>query len=461
MKQGVSVFAAILLLAWLAGCSVAPPTPMVVTIPAPVASPSPPAAEPTRAAIASDGLVLTWWTPEFISPAAPQSGGPLLATYLADFATAHGGKVQVKPVLKARYGKGGLLDYLRTAQPVAPGILPDLITLDVAELEQAAELGLLQPLDDLLAPDLIAGLYPFARQNGQFGGKEPKAPSGLVAVQFIADIEHLAYDRGRVPTLPATWTDLLALKAPYAFPAGTPQSLSATSPAGGVQSSLIGQYLSAGGVLDPATRQLTLQAAPLLRLLQFYSDARAAGVLPVWIVDVGDYDDAWTAYKEGSAALVNVNARRFMAVRAGAWRPEGQQAVAQGEGPRDTAFAALPGWNGPAAPVASGWALAIVTSDPVRRAAAAEFIAWLLAPERGGAWAQAAGWLPTSPAALATWGADPYNDFLDQQLANAIALPAGPDYPQTAVRLQKAVIAVLKDNADPREAAEAAINPPK
>jgi sn-glycerol 3-phosphate transport system substrate-binding protein len=150
-----------------------------------------------------------------------------------------------------------------------------------------------------------------------------------------------------------------------------------------------------------------------------------------------------------------------MAIRAGTLRTEGHLAVAQGEGPQDTGFAALPGWGGPAAPIPSGWALAVVASDPARRGAAAEFIAWLLAPERAGAWAQGAGWLPTTPAGLATWGADPYYDFLGQQLAGAVSLPAGSDYPQTAVRLQKAVIAVLKDNANPREAADTAINPPK
>ena len=97
--------------------------------------------QPTNTTTASDVLTLTWWTPEFISPKAPAPAGPLLAKQLADFEAAHDGKVRVNPVLKARYGKGGLLDFLRTTQPIAPGLLPDIVALDVAELEQAVNHG--------------------------------------------------------------------------------------------------------------------------------------------------------------------------------------------------------------------------------------------------------------------------------------------------------------------------------
>ena len=89
--------------------------------------------QPTNTTVASDVLTLIWWTPEFISPKAPALAGPLLAKQLADFEAAHEGKVRVNPVLKARYGKGGLLDFLRTTQPVAPGLLPDIVALDVAD----------------------------------------------------------------------------------------------------------------------------------------------------------------------------------------------------------------------------------------------------------------------------------------------------------------------------------------
>jgi ABC-type glycerol-3-phosphate transport system substrate-binding protein len=111
--------------------------------------------------------------------------------------------------------------------------------------------------------------------------------------------------------------------------------------------------------------------------------------------------------------------------------------------------------------VASGWALAVTSADPARQRVAAALIAWLLAPERGGAFAQASGWLPVSPKALETWGADPYYDFLAGQLAVAVSHPIGPDYNLTAARLQRAITAVLKGTVKPTEAVQAALGTAK
>jgi ABC-type glycerol-3-phosphate transport system substrate-binding protein len=106
-----------------------------------------------------------------------------------------------------------------------------------------------------------------------------------------------------------------------------------------------------------------------------------------------------------------------------------------------------------------GWALAITTTDPVRQKAAAEFVSWLLSAQRSGAWAEAAGWLPVTPQGWQAWSAGPYYDFLQQQLAIGIAHPAGPDYPQTAGVLRKAVVSVLKDRVSPAQAVQTALTP--
>jgi ABC-type glycerol-3-phosphate transport system substrate-binding protein len=392
--------------------------------------------QPTSTTAASDVLTLTWWTPEFISPKAPAPAGPLLAKQLADFEAAHEGKVRVNPVLKARYGKGGLLDFLRTTQPVAPGLLPDIVALDVAELEQAVNLGLLQPLDSTLPRTITPTLYAFSRQAGQFDGR-------TMAIPYVADVEYAVYNRDRMSQPPSTWTGILTEKLPYLFPAASPQSPAAASLSEDAPHAVISQYLSAGGTIDPKTRRLVLQEQPLLRLLNFYRDAREAGLLPKDVLDSSGLDEIWSSYAQGSAAFADVSARRYLANR---------------DALPNTAYAPAPGWSNPVSPIADGWALAITTPDPVRQKVAAELIAWLMAPERAGPWAQAAGWLPTSPAALATWGAAPYHEFLDGQLASAIAPPAGPDNASTATRLQKAVTAVLKGASTPADAVQMALD---
>ncbi len=410
-----------------------PRSPAVTRTPPAVQTPRPQST--ATAAPITDTLTLTWWTPEFLSPKAAAPVGPLLTSYLSAFEAAHSGKVRVNPLIKARYGKGGLLDFLRTAQPVAPSTLPDLVALDIAEVEQAIGLGLLQPMDGLLPHEITATLYTFARQAGQFDGRS-------LAVPWIADLEHVIYDRDRVPLPPSTWAGVIAQKIAYVFPAGSPQSPSAAGLTDDVQHAFIAQYLSAGGALDPKTRRLALQEQPLLRVLNFYRDASGAGLLPKNILNVVSLDDAWNVYTQEGVAMANVSARRYLANR---------------DTLPNTGFAPAPGWSNPVTPVAEGWALVITTSDPARQKAAADFIVWLMAPERSGALAQAAGWLPTSPKALATWGANPYFEFLDGQLASAVSHPVGPEYTQTAARLQKAMTAVLKGASSPAEAVQAAI----
>ena len=132
-----------------------------------------------------------------------------------------------------------------------------------------------------------------------------------------------------------------------------------------------------------------------------------------------------------------------------------RQYLANQDSLQTTTFAPMPGYDGPAVPVARGWALAITTTDPLRQRAAAELISWLLAPEREGAWAQAASWLPVSPLAQPAWGTTPYHEFLHKQLAVAVNSPADSTYAQTASQLRKAVVAVLKDHTNPTQAAQA------
>ncbi len=433
------ILAAAALAGGLAGCAAsATPGPGGTSAAPPTAFPAPPTAVPTVAASPTDDtLTLTWWTPEFFSPEAPQPAGPLLAQQVAEFEQAAGGKVRVSPVLKARYGKGGLLDFLTTAHGVAPGILPDLVALDVTELESAVETGMLLPLDDLIDETVLAGLYPFARSAGQFDGK-------LLAVQFIADLDHVAYTPGLVKTPPATWDALLQAKTPYLFPLGSSQPGSTTRSQEDLQHVIISQYLSAGATWQPETRQLTLQAEPLQRLLAFYQAAAQSGILLANATELTDTDAVWSVYAQGKAPMAYVSARRYLVER---------------EMLKNTVFAPAPGYAGQAPPVAGGWALAIVTTDPVRQRAAADFIAWMLWPENAGGWDLAAQWLPTSPQALAVWGADPYYAFLDEQLARAVSPPVGAEFSQVAARIQKAVLALVKGETDLPAAVETATAP--
>lgn len=430
--------ALVLIALTLSACGAAsPPTPLAARPSTPTQPPRPTSAPTPASAVETDTLSLVWWTPEFLSPQAPQPTGQVLAEQLNAFSESQGGKVQVEAVRKARYGKGGLLDALRAAAPVAKETLPDIVALDAVEVEKAVEAGLLQPLDGLLDTGVTENLYPFASEAGLFNER-------LYAVQYLADLEHGAYLPAQVAEPPANWTDLLARRTAYLFPIAPPQvgssQGSSARPPEGLSHAVLSQYLSAGATLA-ADRRLVLEAEPLLRLLTFYAEAAKAGVLPPAAQALADEAAVWNAFAQGQAPLAYVGARNFMA---------------RADTPGD--YTAAPGFERPAAALANGWTLAIVTTDPRRQRAAAELIAWLLRPENAGAWAAKAGWLPTSSDALKIVGEGPYWSFLDSQLAQARSLPVGSEYAATAARIQGAIEAVLQGQGDPAAATEAAIN---
>lgn len=421
----------------LSGCGAAPsPTPSASRPSTPTRPP--PTIVPTAESSTETGpITLTWWTPAFLSTQAPQPAGSLLADQLKTFSEAYGGKVRVQTVRKARYGKGGLLDSLRTAQPVASSTLPDIVALDTVELEQAVEAGLLQPLNSLLDTGLTENLYPFATETGLFGGR-------LYAVQYLTDIDHAAYLQAQIAEPPVDWKELIARQIAYLFPIGQPQIGSpqgaAARPSEGLSHAVLSQYLSAGATLAQ-DRRLVLEPQPLLRLLTFYADAAKAGVLPPAALELADGDATWGIFSQGQTPLASVSARRLAK-----------------DGVDGRGYAPAPGFESPAPSFASGWALAIVTPDPARQRAAAELIGWLLKPENAGAWAASAGWLPASSDALKRLGEGPYWGFLDSLLAQARSLPVGADYPVTAARMQVAIQAVVKGQSEPAAAVEAAIN---
>jgi ABC-type glycerol-3-phosphate transport system substrate-binding protein len=427
--QMMTVLCSVLLVAvvGLAGCSLLPElslrsqekTPTVTTVPMktmPSASPTP---SPPPAV--SSAITLTLWTTEAFSPQDSDSGQVLAQQWQA-FEAAHP-NVTIEYVLKKPYGKGGILDFLGTARTAAPTVLPDLAILDTLELYKAAESGLIQPLDDLISSELEQDLFPFALRRDD---------EQLMGIQFDADIEHLVYNTNKIDSPPITWREVLSDSVTYIFPAA--------GDGGSVNDAFLIQYLAIGGQLLDESGQPALDRDALAQVLQFYQDGLEAGAISPSVLQFDDLDDCWFAYLSVQAAMSNVSSARYLADR---------------EILKNTSFAAIPTRDGNIGTLSKGWALAIVTEDPIRQAVAGQFIEWLLEPERNAGWNLAAGHLPTRRTAfdhLAT--TDPYFPFARQQLEHVYPRPMTSAYEKIGRALQKAVQDVLTGEVSPEEAAE-------
>ncbi len=380
---------------------------------------------PSLSSTISSAITLTLWTTETFSPTEDNASGQVLAQQWQAFEAAHA-NVAIEYILKKPYGKGGILDFLSTTRDAAPTVSPDLVVLDTSELAKAAEAGLVQPLDDLVSSEGQQDLFPFARHS--FDGQ-------LVGIQFEADVEHLIYNTNKTDSPPITWRDVLSDSVAYIFPAAGVGSL--------VNDAFLIQYLAAGGQLLDESGEPALDKDVLIEVLQFYRDGLEVGAIPPSVLEFEDLDDCWVVYVSAQAALSNVSSDRYLADRGML---------------KNTAFAAIPTRDGNVVTLSKGWALAIVTEDSARQAAAAQLIEWLLEPENNANWNRTAGHLPTRQAAFDHLGTeDPYFPFVRQQLANVYPRPKAAAYDKVGRALQRAVQDVLQGEVSPQEAAETVI----
>ncbi len=413
----------------LTGCDLgsAQPTP---SLEAPADTPGPsqdltpsPTDQVSVTPVAPSVITMTIWTTEAFTPTQTITSGQILADQVAIFETAHP-DVRLQFILKTPYGKGGILDYLLTTQAVVPTLLPDVVFLDIEELGTAVQAGVVHPLNDLVSPELIADLYPFAQEVGTFGGQ-------LYALQFEANLDHLAYNTGRLAIPPRSWPGVLSSTGLYVFPAG--------GQAGLVNDDFLIQYLAVRPWTAESSSEPFLQAESLTAVLQYYKDGITRGVFPADILDHHTTDDCWRDYLGGEAVLAHVSAHRYLT---------------DGDRRPSTAMAPIPTINGPGAALSRGWALALVASDPARQSLAVEFMTQLMSPEVVGSWNLAAGYLPTRQAALATWDEDDsYTRFAAELLQTAQPRPRLANYTKVAAALQEAIADVISGAATPEEAA--------
>jgi ABC-type glycerol-3-phosphate transport system substrate-binding protein len=424
------IFGAMLigLITTLSACTANPVTPTptpTATLVLPSTMPLSVARPPTAVPAASTAMTLTIWLPASFDDA---SARQILSQQLNAFAASIDGAPS-RVLIKNDHGPGGLLDLLKSASPVAPGILPDVIALDTTDLETAARLGLIQPIDSLLPADVSADLFPAARDLATHDGK-------LYGVVVSADLEHLAYNTKVMAASPAQWSDILTSTRPVVY-------VFSLHDGSGVSDSVLAHYFALGGQVVDTNGRPTLDQPALLALLNLYQQAQRRNILPANVLELDDSTQVWNTFRSSGAAIVDVQASRYMSIVLDS--PSIQ-------------FAPLPAVDQSIAPIARGWALALVTHDPHRQAPAIRLMQRLASPLNNGAWTQSARTLPGRISALAQWDqSDPYTGFVHDQLARAQAAPPASITNVIGPIMRKAIDDVLSGHATPEEAAQLAV----
>lgn len=425
-------------LVWLCGmgltaCATATPSPppIVPTAisvstplipPSPVPSPTLTREIPTRTPLAMTSVItLTLWTIEDLAPSATPAGSVLKNQF--DAFTALNPNIRIEVVLKKPYGKGGVLDFLLTTSAVVPAQLPDLVALDVVEVPVAAQANLLQPLDVWLPSHLKNDFFPFAFRAAHYQNR-------WVALPFALDAQHLVYNKTTIKKSPATWDEYLK------------QKMSLLLPLAGDDAFVL-QYLALTSTGDGYV-PMPSDVASIAHVLAFFKRARDLNVLPETAINVKSGEDAWTLFATGQVAMAQVSATRYLLER---------------DKVPHAAFASVPTREGKPATVASGWAFAVVTTDPMRQAAATRFIQWLVQGERLAPWLRAAKRLPATRTTMPLVIEPPeYAAFLRETLEHSAYWAAAmPRETKTAHAWRAAIAAVWKGTSTPEDAARSIV----
>lgn len=417
----------LLLLILTTGCSGIIPTSESpeTESPATAAAPSPTAAataQATPSAQATEGpSTLRLWVPPEFDPASGTPAGDLLQARLEAFTRRRGLEVEVR--VKVLDGPGGLLDTLTTAGAAAPLALPDVVALPYPALESAALKGLLYPYDGLSSLMDDSDWYDFARQLATL-------ESSVFGLPFAGDTLVMAYRPEAVEQPPRGWPAALEMNAPMAFAAADPDAMVT-----------LALYQAAGGSVQDEQGRPVLEVEPLEEVLTFYQQGSQSGLLPFWLTQFQNTDQVWESFLESQVDQAVVWGSDYL-----------------GGDIEGVSLSWFPTPNAAPYSLSGGWVWALASPQAESRQAASQLAEFLVDPGFLAGWNQAAGLLPTRPSSMGSWEDGDVRIRLSRILNNSQVYPSIEVLTSVGPLLQEATVQVLKEEAEPAEAAQDAVN---
>jgi ABC-type glycerol-3-phosphate transport system substrate-binding protein len=369
---------------------------------------------------------LVVWLPEFAGYGDEGNVGDVLYSAFRNFEQQHP-EVRVEVQEKASAGPSDIMTYLRTAQRVAPDVLPDVVLMDSQRLWELADLGLLPPME---APPMerSSDFYQFALDSTEYGGAWYGTP-------YAADVIHTAGFLTSEQSAPRTWNDLLENGEPHLYAAGGADAFE--------NGAVLLQYVGAGGQL--LENGSTSNEEALTALFDFLVSGSEAGVVPAAVMELTTLDSVWNALTAQGWGSGDVSSSRYLVDR---------------ESLPGVGYAPVATRNGLPITLGTTWSLVALSEDEEQRALAFDLINQLLDPTIQGPWSHYVHRLPTQRSALEAWPTQGnYTDFLNRQLEVAVALPNGRAFADFAQRLLSAQLAVLRGESTPEDAVAAVRGP--
>ena len=366
-------------------------------------------------------VALQIWVPPQFDPGSGSPAGKLLKARLDEF-TERRPDVRLEVRVKSETGMGGIYESLSAATSAAQLAVPDLVALDFAQIQTAAQNGLIRPLDGMTSALDNPDWFDYAR-------KIALVQNSIFGLPFAGDALVQVYQPGDEQQPGTSWMSVLQSVNPLIFPAGDPHALFS-----------LALYQASGGLFVDEGGRPQLQEAPLQKVLRFYQDAESVGVMPDTLVQYHNDDQAWQAYLANPTGSIATWASRYLA-----------------ESPGQLAIQRIPTLDGKPYTIARGWAWTLASQDSRKRELALQLVEFLTESDFLARWTEAAGYLPPRPSALEGWSNQQIRAELNSILNAATLAPPPEILDSLGLRIQPAVLQVLKNELDADAAAKAVL----
>jgi ABC-type glycerol-3-phosphate transport system substrate-binding protein len=353
------------------------------------------------------GEILIWLPPQF-DPEQKTPAGEIFKAQITAFELRNPG-INVSVRIKNLEGRGGLLDSLTTTSSAAPGALPSLIMLPLADFEIAALKGLVFPASIYSTKSDESDWFPFADEISTIQGVQ-------YCIPFAGDPLVTVYDPRQIAFPPKMWQEVSAQTSTIAFPASDPWMLL-----------YLDIYISAGGTFKDEKGNFNLQEIQLDKSNELIFNGVSAGVFPHWITDFSTFEQSFSAFSDGLVDMAIVRVSDAL---------NGQE--------QNIAVAPLPAFTTGPFTLTNGWLLCL--SDPAfeNDASALKLAESLTEPTFQQEWSEAAGLIPVRKSALTNWKDQNLSAILSMIAESAHPIPSNEIISKTGSILQEALITLIK-----------------
>jgi multiple sugar transport system substrate-binding protein len=321
---------------------------------------------------------------------------------------------------------------------------------DLVWVPQIAQIGTLADLGSLLPAETIDDVNPALVSFGSIDGQQVSVPVSANNLAFMYNrtlFEEAGLDPDDPPT---TWEEVMTTGQAILEATGKPGyelfTQAGDNGEGLTWNFQVNLWQAGGDFLTEDNSEAAFNSDAGAQALQFWVDLIEAGVSPY---------TAWGEFEKGSAAAAQEGSWMV-----GIWAPDPPFDFATAKAPKPA--------DGIAATNLGGEQAMVFDTDDAAAAAAADFLAWFLAPEQVTSWSQTTGMLPVTQSVATS--AD-YLGWVDEtqpllrpyveQMADAHARPNTPLYPAISLAFAQQIERALAGEVSVEEAlanAEQAVN---